>query len=412
MSRTNIITGLDVGSNKIRVVVGQYSREQDALQIIGATESDSHGIINGNVVSIEDVVSSISTALEKIEKIIGMPINKAGVGISGSKIKSIISQGVVAVAKADGEVKDEDVTRVIEAAEAVSTPPNYEILHTAPRNYKVDNQEDIKDPIGMNGVRLEVNVQIIMVLSSQIKTITKCIYRTGVEVKDLVFSILADAESVLNKEQKELGCVLVNIGASTTDIAVYEEGDLMHAAVLPIGSSHITNDLAIGLRTSIKVAEQVKIEHATCIPEMIRKREEINLNTIDPMEERKVLVSKLEIAKITQARVEEIFELVAEELKAIDRFGMLPAGVILTGGGSKLTGLVEHVKNQLELPVFLAKPIKINSIVEKVYDLSYSNALGLVLWQYHKQGRGTWGSERGIISTVTDLLKSFIPNRH
>ncbi len=412
MNRQQIITGLDIGSNKIRIAVGQYDKDSQDLHIIGAAEHPSNGIINGNIVSVEDVVSSISAALEKIERIVGMPVEKAVIGISGPHVKSITSQGVVAVAKADGEIKDEDIDRVLEAAQAVATPPNYEILHVVPRDYKVDNQEDVKDPIGMNGVRLEVNAQIIMALSSQIKTITKCVYRTGVDVQDLVFSVLADSEAILNKEQKELGVVLVNIGSSTTGIAVFEEGDLLHTKVLPIGSSHITNDLAIGLRTSIKVAEEVKLKHAACISDDIRKRDDIDLNTIDPEEEKRTMASKYEIAKITQARVEEIFDMVGQELKEIDRFGMLPSGVVLTGGGSKLNGIVELAKKQLQLPVFLAKSKKINTVVDKIYDLSYSNALGLILWENKNKGDAGWHSSvnlGGLVSKVPKWLKSLMP---
>lgn len=412
MNRQQIITGLDIGSSKIRVVVGQYDRDTRDLHIIGATEHPSNGIINGNIVSVEDVVSSISIVLEKVERIIGTPIEKAIISISGPHVKSITSQGVVAVAKADGEIKDEDIDRVLEAAQAVATPPNYEILHVVPQNYKVDNQEDVKDPIGMNGVRLEVNAQIIMALSSQIKTMTKCVYRTGVDVQDLVFSILADSEAVLNKEQKELGVVLVNIGATTTGVAVFEEGDLLHTAVLPIGSSHITNDLAIGLRTSIKIAEQVKLEHATCVSDDIRKRDDIDLNLIDPELGKRTMVSKHEVAKITQARVEEIFDMVGQELKEVNRFGMLPSGVVLTGGGAKLNGIVELAKKQLQLPVFLAKSQKIKTVVDKIYDLSYSNALGLILWENKNKGEVNWSSSinlGGLVSKIPKWIKSLMP---
>ncbi|MDD3284283.1 MAG: cell division protein FtsA [Patescibacteria group bacterium] len=407
--RTQIITGLDIGSNKIRVAVAQYTPEDNSIQIIGAAENPSNGIINGNIVSVEDVVSSISGTLEKVERVIGMPIERAIIGISSPNIKFINSQGVIAVAKADGEIKEEDVARVIEAAQAVATPPNYEILHVIPKTYKVDNQEDIKDPIGMTGVRLEVSAQIIMAKSEQIKTITKCIYRTGVDVKDMVFSVLADAEAVLNREQRELGVVLVNIGSSTTGVAIFEEGDPIHTAILPIGSSHITNDLAIGLRTSIGVAEKIKIQEASCVIDNIRKREEINLSVFEEDENttKRNMVSKLEIAKITNARVEEIFDLVAKELKKVDRFGMLPAGVVLTGGGAKLDGMVEQAKEQLKLPVFLAKMNKVNTIVDKINDLTYSNVLGLILWGYKNKSVSGWNMGGLLKSNIPSKLKGF-----
>ncbi len=412
MRRNKIITGLDIGSNIIKVAVAQIDGNDNSLQIIGVAENPSNGIINGNIVSIEDVVSSISSTFEKVERIIGMPIEHAVVGISGPSVKSINSQGVIAVAKADGEIKFEDIDRVLEAAQTIAAPPNYEILHVIPRHYKVDNQDDVKDPVGMNGVRLEVNAQVIMTLSYQIKTITKCIYRTGVDIKDLVFSILADAESVLSKEQKELGTILINIGAATTGIAIFEEGDPIHIAVLPIGSSHITNDLAIGLRTSIKTAEQIKINEATCILNQVRKRDDVDLSFYDE-EEKKTLIPRSEIIKITRARVEEIFDMVSKELKKIERFGMLPAGVVLTGGGSKLNGIVDLAKEQLKLPAFLAKPTMVSSISDKIHDISYSNVLGLILWEMKNGGHKTIGTSfdgsGGIASKFKKLFKSIIP---
>ncbi len=412
MNRSHTITGIDIGSSKIRIAVAKYDDNSDDFHIIGVAEHPSSGVINGSITNIEDVVSSISATLEKVERITGLPVEKAVIGVSGSQIKFSTSQGVIAVTKADGEIKDEDLDRVLEAAQAVATPPNYEILHVIPKSYKVDNQEDVKDPIGMNGVRLEVNAQIIMSLSSQIKTITKCIYRTGVDIQDLVFSTLADSESVLNREQKELGVILVNIGSATTGIAVFEEGNLLHTNVLPIGSAHITNDLAIGLRTSIKTAEKIKVEYATCLAENVRQRDNIDLSEIDPEEQKRTMVSKYEISKITQARVEEIFNMVGKELKKIERFGMLPAGVVLSGGGSKLNGIVELVKKELQLPVFLAKTKKVNTVVEQIYDLSYSNVLGLILWEDKNKAEVEWSSAvnfGGIVTKIRKWLRSLMP---
>ncbi len=413
MKRNQIITGLDIGSNLIKVAVAQIQAEDNSINIIGASEYPSRGIVGGNIVSTEDVVNSISSALEKVERVIGAPIERVVISVSGPNIKSINSQGVVAVAKADGEIKYEDIDRVLDAAQTVAVPANYEILHVIPRHYKIDNQDDVKDPIGMSGVRLEVNAQIIMALSYQIKTLTKCIYRTSVDIKDMVFGILADAEAVLSREQKELGVVLINIGSSTTGVAVFEAGDPIHVAVLPIGSSHITNDLAIGLRTSIKVAEQVKINEATCLVEQVKKRDEVDIGLFDPEDDKKVMVARSEISKITRARVEEILDLVGRELKKVERFGMLPAGVVLTGGGSKLNGLVDLAKTELKLPVFLAKPHRVNSITDKIYDLSYSNVLGLILWDsknnHSFKGLGISINTSGITSKITKLFKSIIP---
>lgn len=412
MIKNQIITGLDIGSRTIKVVVAQYDANGENLRIVGAAEHPTRGIVNGNIISIEDVVSSISTTLEKAERMVGMTIEGAIIGLSGPHIKSISSQGVVAVSKADGEIREDDIERVIVAAQAVATPHNYEILHVIPKTYKVDNQEDIKDPIGMTGIRLEVDAQIIMVPSNQKKIIEKCMNRIGVDVDDDVFSILADAESVLNREQKELGVAIINIGASNTGMAVYEGGELLHTAVLPIGSSHITNDLAIGLRTSIKVAEMIKMQEATCVLEDIKKRDEVDLSLFDETLEggKKNMISKVEIANIVKARVEEIFDLIVRELKNIERFGMLPAGVILTGGGSKLSGITEQAKEQLKLPVFLGRPQKINTIVDKVEDLSYSTVVGLILWANNSNNSKTQTRVLpGFINKFKGVFKHLIP---
>ena len=231
MSQVQIISGLDIGSSNIRLVTLQ-NQPDNAWQIIGVVEQKTEGVAKGMVTNIEDLVSSVSEVVEKSERMIGLPIESCVVGISGTHIQTLESRGVVAVAKADKEITEEDVARSIEAAQAVATPANYEILHVIPKDFTVDNQSGIKDPVGMTGVRLEVATQIIIGLSSQIKNLTKCIYRAGIDIDDLVFSVLACAESTLTKQQKELGVALVNLGSQTTNLIVYEEGEVLHTAVL------------------------------------------------------------------------------------------------------------------------------------------------------------------------------------
>ena len=232
--KEDLLVGLDIGSTKIRLVAGQ--RKDDGLQIIGAVESPSEGINKGIINSIEDATSSISKCLEKAERLIGLPIVSSWVGISGPFIKSEKSKGVVAISRSDGEISEDDVDRTIEAARALSVPPNYEILHVIPTKYTVDNQTDIKDPIGMIGVRLEAETLIIQGLASQIKNFTKSIYRTELNIDDLVLSVLATSESILTNRQRDLGVVAINLGGATTGLTVFEEGDVLHTAVLPIGS--------------------------------------------------------------------------------------------------------------------------------------------------------------------------------
>jgi len=375
-----IITGIDIGSSAIRIAVGQRILDDSSgekLNIIGAAEVPSQGISKGIINSIEDAVSSISSCIEKAERMTGLQIENAWVGISGSHIISQGSKGVIAVSRSSGEISEDDVGRAIEAARTVATPLNYEILHVIPKSFTIDTQTGIKDPIGMNGVRLEVDAQIIQGLSSQIKNLTTSIYRTGLDINDIVLSILAASEAALTPRQKELGVALINIGSTTTSLVVFEEGDVLHTAVLPIGSDHITSDIAIGLRNSIDVAERVKLEYGSCLPKEISKREEINLADLGG---ENVLVSKKYIAEIIEARVEEIFEKIDEELKKIDRSGMLPSGAVLVGGGSKLKGIVELCKKKLRLPAFIGKPQNLFTAIDKANDSSYITALGLVVW--------------------------------
>lgn len=375
--RDSIIAGIDIGSTNIRVVVGQ-KLEGRPLNIIGLSEAPSEGIAKGVINSIEDAVTSISFALEKAERMTGAPIERAVVSISGSHIISQTSRGVIAVAKADGEIREEDVERVIEAAQAVATPPNYEIIHVIPREYIVDSQIGIRDPIGMTGIRLEASTQIIQGLSSQIKNLTKAIYRTGVDIEDIVLSSIAAAEATLSKRQKELGVAVLNIGGSTTSIAIFEEGDVLFTSVIPVGSSHITSDIAIGLRTSLDTAEEVKLRYGSALSDSVMKKEDIDLSEISEQDSGVVL--RHDVAEIIEARVEEIFKLADRELAKAERSGKLPAGIVLSGGGAKLPGLVEVARKVFRLPASIGYPRNVTTAVDKIHDPSLSCGVGLVLW--------------------------------
>lgn len=379
----NLITGLDIGTSAIRMVVGQVAERlagerEGELQILGAASVPSAGVHKGVISSIEDVVSSISACLEQTERTVGVPLSSAYVGISGLHILSQASKGVVAVSKVDNEITDEDVARAIEASRAIATPLNFEVLHVLPKNFSIDGQNRIKDPVGMTGIRLEVDSQIILGSASQIKNLTKAVYRTGLNIDDLVLGILATAEAVVTSRQKDVGVLVVNIGVSTTSLVVYEEGEIIHTAILPIGSEHITNDIAIGLRTSIDIAEAVKLEHGDCTPGQVSKREEIDLGELGaPSHE---MVKKQYLSEIIEARVEEILQKIDQELHRIKRSALLPSGVIFTGGGAKLPGIVELGKKNLRLPAILGFPLNVMSATDRVNDLSFSTAVGLVKW--------------------------------
>jgi len=415
--RENIIAGLDIGSSKIRLVIGQklLNREERGFQVIGAVEAPTEGLSRGIVNSIEDATSSISSCLEKAERLTGAPVKSVWVGINFPNVKCEKSRGVVAVGKSDGEITPDDVERALEAARALSVPPNYEILHVIPVKFTVDNQEEIKDPIGMTGVRLEVETLIIQGLSSQIKNLTKAIYRTGLEIEDLVLSPLAAAEAVISAKQKELGAALINIGSSTTSLAVFEEGELLHTAVLPVGSEHITADIAIGLRCPINLAEKIKIEYGSARPDQFSKKDEIDLNLMaeDGEQGEDSQVSQKYISEIIEARVEEIFEKIDAEFKKIDRSGMLPAGVFLVGGGAKLAHITEIAKKKLRLPACIGTNKTARTVIDKVDDPTYLTALGLSIWgnqalDHESVRKVDWLRGAGAVNKSVDKIKKWV----
>lgn len=419
--RNDIIAGLDIGSTAIRLVVGQNegAGSETGIKIIGAVSVPAAGINRGAVKSIEDVTSSISACLEKAERLVGVPIESVWVSINSPHIRCEKSRGVVAVGKSDGEISQEDLERAIEAARALSVPPNYEILHVIPIKFTVDNQEDIKDPIGMVGVRLEVETLIIQGLSSQIKNLTKAIFRTGLDIEDLVLSPLAAAEAVIGQRQKELGAALINIGAATTSLAVFEEGELLHTAVIPIGSDHITADIAIGLRCPIDLADRIKLEFGSAAARKFGKKDEVDISQLladQGVDDEARTVSRKYLAEIIEARVEEIFEKVDAEFKKIERSGMLPGGVFLIGGGTKLEDIVEVAKKTLRLPASIGAGNNIRAVIDKVNDAEYLNALGLVIWGSqiagHNQQTGRFPGTAAMGKTlkkVKDWLSNFVP---
>ncbi len=407
MKSQDIITGLDIGSTAIRVAVGERietSEGKDQLNIVGVVEVPSEGVNKGSVTSLENTVSCLSKAIEKAERMTGLPIGSAWVGIGGSHIIAQESKGVVGVSRTDEDIREEDVDRAIDAARTVATPANYEILHVIPKGFTVDGERGIKDPVGMTGIRLEVDAVIVQGLSSQIKNLTKSVYRTGIDIDDLVFSILAASEAVVTERQKELGVCVVNIGASLTSLAVFEEGDVLHTAVLPLGADHITSDIAIGLRTSLDVAEGVKLGAGTALSESVGRKDEINLSLYGAPEDERVM--RRYVAEIIEARVEEIFEKIDEELVRCGRSGMLPSGVVITGGGAKLNGMLESAKKRLRLPASLGVPMGVSTVIDRVKDPAMATAVGLVAWGNiiaRTQGRPKLGSLFAKFAIVEDL---------
>jgi len=407
MRRNDITVGMDIGSSQVRLVVA--AKEEERWRILGTSKVPCNGLRKGIVVDIEETIKSINKAAEIAERIAGVPIEKAVVNVGGSHVNAQSARGVVAVSRADGEVSQEDVDRVLAAAQAIISPEtaaNREIIHVVPRSFSLDNQSEIRDPVGMNGMRLEVDALIVTGSIPFIRNLSKCLSQAGIEIEGVVASPLAAAESVLNRRQKELGVVVVDIGIGTTDIAVFEEDQLIYIATLPIGAGHVTNDIAIGLKTSIDVAEKVKVEYGTAVAKDISPKKEINLSRLSKNEEGTIKAK--EIAEIIEARMEELFHLVNKELRKIKRDGMLPAGIVLTGGGAKLPEIVDLAKKELHLPAQIGFPLRMEGVSESIDDPSFAVVTGLILWD---QIERTGGGEK-LISGITDKIPDFMKSVH
>lgn len=416
MAQPTYIAGIDVGSSTVRAAIASIDRETRSPTLLGVGLAAMAGMQKGVVTDVEDAVRSLSAALDQAERVAGVPIERGYVSINGSHIASQNSRGVIAVSRADGEITAEDVTRVINAAQAVSLPSNREILHVLPQNFIVDGQEHISDPVGMTGVRLEVETHMIDGSTPFIKNITKVVNQAGVHVEDFVFAPLASACAVLDKRQKELGVVVVDLGAGTSGLVVYEENQLLHTAVLPLGSSHITNDIAIGLRTSIDVAEEIKQKFGTALAEEVKNSESIRVEgEVSGAASEQESVSRKEVATIISARLDEILAFVDRELGRIGRSGLLPAGVIFTGGGAHLPGLIEAAKQRLRLPARVGLLRSFESSREQTSDPAFAVALGLILWALEQDQQSSRRSAlalpdmRATVGKVRNWFKSFLP---
>lgn len=410
----DLICGLDVGSRAIRMVVGERVDGPHVVRIIGAAEVPSTGVRRGVITSMEDAVTSIAAATEQLERMIGSPIRTTWVNVTGPHVTTQNSKGVVAVSRTDGEVQEGDVERALDAARAGSTPPNYDVLHIIPRSYTLDHQGGIRDPIGMSGARLEVEAAIIQALSSHVRNLTKSVYQSGLEIDDLVLGILSTAEAMTTARQRELGVVVIDLGATTTSLVVEEEGDVVRLAVLPVGAEHITSDLAIGLRISLDHAEHLKLAVGSALPRELKKQDDVDLSEITGASaESSEHVSRRYIAEIIEARVEEILERVDRELVAAGRSGSLPSGAVLVGGGAKLPGVVEVARRKLRLPVAVGKPNGVDSVIERTYDPAFTSAVSLVVWGAsageHAGGKGSFAQTFfRPLNTIVDRTKHFV----
>ncbi|TSC93519.1 MAG: cell division protein FtsA [Candidatus Berkelbacteria bacterium Licking1014_85] len=412
MNKQDLIVGVDIGSTKVAVCIG--TANEGIVSIISLTKAVNSGMRKGTVVDIEDCISSISTALELAENAINSSIYSAFIAIGGNHTSVASSRGVIAVSRPNGEITETDVERVIEASRAIALPPNKEIIHVIPKYYIVDGLDNIKDPIGMSGVRLEVETLIVAGQTSAIRNLTKCVNQAGLNIDGLIYSPIASAKTLLNKKQKESGVLLLDIGGGTTSFVIFEEKDIIHAGIIPIGSSHITNDIAIGLKTSLENAEKIKIKFGYADSSKIRESEKIEMRKIVPSDDTKF--EKKLVAEIIEARLKEIFDKIKNELRSVGKDSMLPAGAVLTGGGSSLEGIVELAKTELELPAQLGIPsLEISGMVDNIDNPIYSTSIGLMIEGYEQNQptnfRFSLPKENisNIVEVIKHWLKKFLP---
>ena len=433
MARDHIISGIDVGTSKTTTLIATIAEDGDA-QVIGVSTQPSKGLRKGQVVNIEEATAAISQSLEAAERMAGTSVGKAFISVGGNHIASQNSHGVVAVAEPEKEITGDDVRRVIEAAKAVSMPSSREILHVMPRGYIVDSQDGIVDPIGMTGVRLEVDTHLVTGGATAMRNLKKCVEELGVEVNGMVFGGLASAQSSLSETEKELGVVLVDIGGGTTDVAVFVEGALSYSSVIPIGAINITKDLAAGLRISLESSEKVKLllgstpktpalsnEEERGKSSKTEKADELDVSALGLPEELRTLSRKTLVEGIIKPRLNEIFTMVALELKRSGFGGMTPSGVVITGGGAMTVGAVESARRNLAMPVHIGMPGHASGLIDEITGPAYTAGVGLLLYGAKVDsasggsflsGFGKIGDKvqmKGIAGKLVDLVKSFMP---
>ncbi len=400
------IVGLDVGTTKVRCVVGYEDPGNPGINVIGSGEAkNSGGMRKGVVVNIVNTAHAIDKALESAERMSGHEIHAATVNINGAHVTGMSSRGVVAVGAQGHEITEDDLARVIDAATIVQLPANREILQTTPRSFQLDGQDNIKDPVGMQGIRLEVDAHVITALAPHTHNLDKAVEMTKTIPNSFAVSSLAAARAVLNEQHIENGVILIDFGGTTTNIAVFEDGDLQHVAVLPVGSVNITNDLAIGLRTDLDVAEQIKLEHALGGP----RPEKDRAKSVHITHENKKLEFDIdEIDMIVSARLDEIFEMIDGELAGIQRSGKLPGGAVLTGGGALLKGIEQTAKDRLRMSARVATiQDGLTDVSGTAHNPDYAVAVGLMLLDAEAapvQANGKSGGKRKLASPDTGKL--------
>lgn len=442
MTKGQHIAAIDIGSSKISTLIASVSAEAERPKIIGVASVPSRGIRKGQVVDIEEATAAIVASVEAAERMAGYGLNRVYVSIGGPLLSSQNSKGVVAIAEPENEITPLDVERVVDAAKAVSLPSSREIVHVIPRDFTVDGQEGIKDPVGMSGVRLEVETHIVTGSSTAVRNLSRCVNEVGADIQEFVANSLASAEAVLTDTEKELGVILVDIGGGTTDIVIYVDGAPYYLAVLPVGAKNVTNDLAIGLRIPLESAETLKLYLGETKPKIAspetkdtylrksdqvssrpksKESDEIDLDKLGIHEEMKKVSRKTIVEGIIRPRLNELFSMIGDDIKKSGAGGLTPAGVVLTGGGALTIGASDSVKRILAMPVRIGVPQGITGLIDDIENPAFAGSIGLIFYgaknkkEVSGQTLDQFGKKlsqlpvRGIADKLINLVKSFLP---
>lgn len=399
----DLIVGLDIGTSKVVAIVGEV-KPDGAINIVGLGSHPSRGLKKGVVVNIESTVQSIQRAVEEAELMAGCQIHSVYAGIAGSHIRSLNSHGIVAIR--DHEVASGDVDRVIDAARAVAIPADQKILHVLPQEFVIDNQEGIHEPVGMSGVRLEAKVHLVTGAVSAAQNIVKCVKRCGLEVDDIILEQLASSYAVLTEDEKDLGICLVDIGGGTTDIAVFTDGSIRHTAVIPIAGDQVTNDIAVALRTPTQHAEEIKVKYACALTQLAKADETIEVPSVGDRASRRL--ARQTLAEVVEPRYEELLNLVQTELRRSGFEDLIAAGVVMTGGSSKMEGVIELAEEIFHAPVRLGVPQYVTGLVDVVRNPIYATGVGLLLFgKKHRHRQRLGGMIGGDGMSVWERMKSW-----
>jgi cell division protein FtsA len=402
-----MIVGLDIGTSKVVAIVGEISAE-GSIEVVGIGSHQSRGLKKGVVVNIESTVQSIQRAIEEAELMAGCQIHSVYAGIAGNHIRSLNSHGIVAIR--DREVYPLDLERVIDAAQAVAIPADQKVLHILPQEYVIDNQEGIKEPLGMSGVRLEAKVHLVTCAVNAAQNIEKCIKRCGLEVEDIILEQLASSYSVLTEDEKELGVCLVDIGGGTTDIAIFTEGSIRHTGVIPIAGDQVTNDIAMALRTPTQFAEEIKIKYACALTQLAGVEQTIKVPSVGERPPRDL--SRQALAEVVEPRYDELFTLVQAELRRSGYENLVAAGIVLTGGTSKMEGAVDLAEEIFHMPVRLGSPQDFQGLLDIIKNPIYSTGVGLLQYglKQHAHGLVHGDKEKASQNVATRIKQWFQDN--